>query len=299
MALGFKMRMLTLARKGRTRVAILLPLLVLGWVPGATGMKANAQASSVPSAAAGSESHDPDYGRKLLDQMVEALGGAAWLNRTTLTTEGRGATFYKGAANPYVSQFEEHIRLQPFGERIVIVSKMGAFIPTSKRDVAEVWTQDAGYEVTFRGRKALPEKDVDEFVRRQRHSLEVLVRDWLHQPGVIITYEGTGMIERKLADKVSVLTADNDGAVLQLENSTHLPISLTYQWRDALYKDLDTEQIQYSDYHPMQGIMTPLTITRVRNGDMTAQRFLTKVTYNLPLAGDLFDPDRPLAKSVK
>ena len=198
-----------------------------------------------------------------------------------------------------MSQFEEHIRLQPFGERVVIVSKMGVFIPTSKRDVAEVWTGDAGYEVTYKGKKALPQKDVDEFVRRQRHSLEVLVKDWLKQPGVIVTYEGTGMVERKLADKVSVLTANNDGAVLQLDNGTHLPISLSYQWRDATYKDLDKEEIQYSDYHPVQGIMTPLTLTRVRNGDMSSQRFLTKVTYNLPLPADLFDPDRPLAKSTK
>ena len=74
---------------------------------------------------------------------------------------------------------------------------------------------------------------------------------------------------------------------------------MSYQWRDAIYKDLDTEEIQYSDYHPVQGIMTPLTLTRVRNGDMSSQRFLTKVTYNQPLAADLFDPDRPLAKSTK
>lgn len=272
---------------------------VLLWTSTVVGRSVWAQASSVPSAGAGVDSGTPDQGRKLLDQMVEALGGAAWVNRTTLTTEGKGATFYKGAANPYVSQFEEHVRLQPFGERVVIVSKQGVFIATTKRDVAEVWTGDGGYEVTFRGKKALPKDDVAEFIRRQHHSLEVLVKDWLRQPDVIVTYEGTGMVERRLADKVSVLTADNEGAVLELDNATHLPISLSYQWRDPLYKDLDREEIQYSDYHPVQGIMTPLTITRVRNGDMTSQRFLTKVTYNLPLAPDLFDPDRPLAKAVK
>ena len=282
-------------RPGTAWASVVLLLVVLS----GASFSAHGQASAIPSAAAGADSRDPAYGRKLLEQMVDALGGSGWLTRTTLTTEGRGATFYKGAANPYVSQFEEHIRLQPFGERVVLVSKMGMFIPTSKRDVAEVWTDDAGYEVTYKGRKALPQKDVDDFVRRERHSLEVLVKDWMHQPGVIVTYEGTGMVERKLADTVSVLTADNDGAVLQLENSTHLPISLSYQWRNVTYKDLDREEIQYSDYHPVQGIMTPLTITRLRNGDMTSQRFLTKVTYNLPLAGDLFDPNRPLAKSTK
>ena len=36
-----------------------------------------AQASAIPSADAGSTSQSPEYGRKLLDQMVEALGGTA------------------------------------------------------------------------------------------------------------------------------------------------------------------------------------------------------------------------------
>ena len=52
---------------------------------------------------------------------------------------------------------------------------------------------------------------------------------------------------------------------------------------------------QYDDYHPIQGIMTPLTLTRLKNGDMVSQRFLSKVRYNVGLDPDMFNPDRPLA----
>jgi hypothetical protein len=44
--------------------------------------------------------------------------------------------------------------------------------------------------------------------------------------------------------------------------------------------------------------MTALTITRYHNGDMSSQRFLTKVQYHLPLAPDLFNPDRPLSEKA-
>ena len=126
-------------------------------------------------------------GRRLLDQMVGALGGEKWRHRGTERLEGKGATFYKSAPNPYETQFEEYLRLEPFGERLVIVSKQGVFIATAKRDVAEVWTGDNGYEVTFRGRKELPRIDVEDFQRRRRHTLDVVVNDWLNRPGTLVT----------------------------------------------------------------------------------------------------------------
>jgi len=45
--------------------------------------------------------------------------------------------------------------------------------------------------------------------------------------------------------------------------------------------------------------MTPFSITRLHNGDLTGQRFLTKAVYNSKLPEDLFDPARPLEKKTK
>ena len=104
------------------------------------------------------------------------------------------------------------------------------------------------------------------------------------------------MDDRHLIDKVSVLTAENDAVTLTLDQETHLPRSRTFQWRDAVYKDFDTDVERYDNWQPKQGIMTALTITRFHNGDMVGQRYLTKVQYGLPFAQDLFDPDRPLSK---
>ncbi|MBE7158647.1 MAG: hypothetical protein INR62_09490 [Rhodospirillales bacterium] len=235
-------------------------------------------------------------GRQLLDQMVRVLGSERWVHRDTERLEGKSATFYKSAPNPYETQFEEYLRLRPFGERIVIVSKQGILIPTSKRDVAEVWNAQGGYEITYRGRKELPKPDVEDFERRQRHTLDVVVNDWLKRPDTLVTYEGSGMEERRLVDKVTVLTAENDAVTLALDQETHLPRSRTFQWRDATYKDFNTDTERYDDWQPEEGIMTALTITRFQNGDMVSQRFLTKVQYGLPMAPDLFNPDRPLSK---
>jgi hypothetical protein len=270
-------------------VVVMLGAAVRGW----------AQASAIPSAQGDETVAGSDKGRKLLDQMVEALGGPLWLNRQDMVLQGRLATFYKGQPHEGAPGFEEYYRFKPFAERVILVSHFGVFIATDHKDLAEVFTPDAGYEVTYKGKKALPVKDVQDYQRRRAHSLETVVNDWLKQPGVLVTYEGAGMVERRYAEQVSVLTTSNDAVTLNLDATTHLPLSLTFQWRDPVYKDLNTDVQEFDDYHVVQGIATAYSITLLHNGDMTGQRFLTKVAYNSKLAADLFDPDRPLEKSTK
>ncbi len=261
----------------------------------ATIVDARAQASDLQSANAGT-TVTGDKGRKLLALMVQALGGDAWINRRDWVIEGHGASFYKGAPNPYVSTWEEFHREAPFGDRIELISKIGVFIPTTKRDVVQVWTPDNGYEVTYRGKKELPKDIVEDFQRRRAHSVEAVVTQWLKEPGVEVVYGGTTTVDRQLADKVTVLSAKNDAVTLELDQTTHLPLSRTFEFRNETYKDHDVDVETYGNYHTMDGLMTALTITRYRNGDMVNQRFYTKVTSNKSLAPVLFDPDKALVK---
>ena len=180
-----------------------------------------------------------------------------------------------------------------------ITELIGVPMSKAKRDVATVWTPENGYEVTFTGKKELPKDDVTDYQRRRKHTLDVMVLDWMKRPGTLVTYEGTDMYGRRIADKVSVLTADNDSITVELDANTHLPISRTFQWRNSTYKDFDTDEEQYDNYQVEDGILTPLTVTRLRNGDIVSQRYLTKVVYNAKLAPDLFNPDRPLEKKGK
>ncbi len=261
------------------------------------------QASALPSAQVGfdasSASDQPGRGRKLVDEMVAALGGDAWLNRNNWIFYGRSATFYKGQPHEEAPEFEEYYRTNPFGERIVVISHYGVIIATNHKDIAEVWTSDNGYEITYKGTHPLPAKDVEDYQRRRKHSLDVVVKEWLKQPGVLVTYEGEGMVERHLSQKISIVTTSNDAVTLELDEGTHLPLSLSFQWRDPLYKDLNTDVQEFTDYHKIQGIQTPYSITTLHNGDITGERFLTNVVYNEDLPPELFDTSRKLVKKPK
>jgi hypothetical protein len=273
-----------------------------GIVLGGGCLQVGAQAATVPSmqvARSGDEKAEAERGRKLLDGMVAALGGDAWLHRQTWIFYGRTATFYKGQPDAAAPQFEEYGRVSPFAERLVIVSHFGPIIATNHSDVADVWTSERGYEITYKGASALPAKEVADFERLREHSLEVVVKEWLTQPDVVVMDEGSKMVERHLVDEVSVLSASNDAVTVELDESTHLPLSISFRWRDPVYKDWNTDVVEFSDYHEIQGILTPYSVITMHNGDMTGERFLTKATYNVPLASELFDPNRPLESKRK
>ncbi|WP_260703456.1 hypothetical protein [Edaphobacter flagellatus] len=261
-----------------------------------------AQASEIPSAAPTQQSGmtQEQLGKKLIDQMIEALGGPAWFDRKDMVFEGRTATFFQGQPNGNLVEYQGWRRFpgsgKPEAERIGFKTDRGMIMPGKKIDVVQIYTADNAYEVTFKGRTTLPKDIVSEYQRRRNHSVESVVNQWIKAPGVMILAEGTSMVERRITDKVSVLSADNDAVTLELDATTHLPLRRTYKWRNPTFKDFDEEVETYDDYHTVQGLPTAYTVTRYHNGDMVNQRFYTKVTYNQDLSDDLFNPDNLLKK---
>lgn len=239
-------------------------------------------------------------GRQLLDQMIAALGGPAWLSRQTATEHGRTAAFFRGAPTGQTIDFNEARQFQnatqPALERIGFLTDKSMILPGKKIDVVQIWTANNGSEITYKGANTLPKEQVEDYLRRRNHSIEAVVFTWIKAPGVIVVAEGTSMVERHLADKFTVLSDNNDAVTIELDVTTHLPLARTFEWRNQQFKDHDEDREEYDDYHDFDGLPTPLTLSRYRNGDLVNQRFLSKVEYNAPLDPNTFNPDVVLKK---
>jgi len=262
----------------------------------------SAQARDIPSAG---PTHPPDQsqdqrGRKLLDQMLEALGGDAWLNRRNVQVRGHLGRFFQGAPNGIVIDFTLIHQFangdRPEAERIGFITDKSMILPGKKIDIVQIWINNTGHEVTYKGNTTLPKEQIDDYYRRRDHSIESIFRVWLKSPGVMVVAEGSTMVERRLTERVTILSQNNDAVTLDIDSQTHLPLRRTFEWRNATFKDRDEDAEEYEDYHTIQGLPTAFTITRYHNGDMNSQTFYTKIEYDVDLPPGTFNPDILLKK---
>lgn len=249
-----------------------------------------------PQSAAVDASSDAEQQKvlKLLNQMIQAMGGDAWLHAPGYELIGRTSGFYQGQPTGAVTDFwdyrEPPANGRPERERI----ELG-----KKRQVYQIFIDDQGWEITYRGKRPIPAEDLTDFMRRRAHSVEAAARIWMKQPGALFLYGGQETVERHLADKITILSPDNDNLTLDLDASTHVPVRRSFEWRDPVYKDKNVEVDEYDDYHTFKGIATPFNVTRFHNGDMTNQRFLYNVVYGGAIPPDMFDVDAAVRKLKK
>jgi hypothetical protein len=231
--------------------------------------------------------------KQVLDGMIRALGGEAYLNLRTMTMEGRSYSFWQGKPSGMGLLFWRFWEW-PDKDRVEL---------TKQRDVTELNIGDKGYEITYKGTATQDPKQIDDYLRRRDHSLENVVRKWLSAPGTMILYSGTAIVEQNLADEVTVLSGDNDSVTISVDPRTHLPVRKTFSYRDPMDRMKDDDTEIYSNYRLVQGINTPYSTVRLQNGEMRNQRFITNVAYNPELAPTLFEtkgitynPDKSAAK---
>ncbi len=248
-------------------------------------MLAWALAAPTPSAAAqngdDAAAKNAQQARAALDRMVQALGGQAWLDMKNQEREGFIAAFFHGNPDAGTTLYYE-FHQWPDHDRVDV---------TKHRDVVEFYVGNEGWEVTYRGKKPMDKELLDDFIRRRDHSIETAIKVWLKDPNTILVYEGQHLVERKLGEQVTLISADNESITILMDTQTHLPLERIFQWRDPLYKDKNTDAEEYDDYHTMDGFPTPFSITRYKNGEMWRQYYIKKVTFNQTLPGDFWSVD--------
>lgn len=217
--------------------------------------------------------------RTLLNQAIQALGGAAYLNYQDLREEGRAYGFYHGEAQGGGTLFWSFWKA-PDKERVEL---------TKQRDIIYVHNGDKGYEVTYKGTRAEDEKDLKDYLQQREFSLTNILRRWINQADVAFFYEGSTFAENKPVEQVSLLNGKNQGVTLLLDSESHLPVRKTYTLRDPDTRDRNEETEVYANYHLVQGVQTPFDLTRLHNGEMSRQRFIQRASYNNNLSDSLFD----------
>lgn len=270
------------------RFLSILVLVCLGWLsaqghPQSQAVLAPSQAAPVTSSPPPGNPVDANArkAKALIDEAIQALGGPNYLNIRNRETQGRGYSFHHGRPTSNGVIFWSFSEF-PDKERVEY---------TKERDVARVYAGDRAYEITYKGAKPIEEKDRVDYMRLRRFSLDVVLRMWVNEPGVIFLYEGHAIAAQHDAVQVTLINAKNESVTLYFDTDNHLPVKKSFEWRDPVDRQKNLEEEIYENYRAVSGIMAPYNVTRYFNGDMAGQRFLNSVTINQGLDQAMFDPN--------
>jgi hypothetical protein len=216
----------------------------------------------------------------LLNQMIQALGGQAYLTVQNMEQEGRTYGFSHGEAAGTGAPFWRFWRW-PDKDRLEL---------TKKRDWIILTNGDQSWEITFRGARAQDPKDLAQILQRRHYSLEHVLRIWLNEPGVALFYDGAALAAQKPTQRVTITNTKGESVSIFIDDNSHFPVKKSYKVRNPEYHDMDTEAEVYDNFRNVQGIMTPFSVTRLHNEEMVNQRFIIRTRYNVPMADSLFVP---------
>jgi len=239
--------------------------------------------------------------RQLIDRCIQVLGGPAYLGVKDVTRSGRYTAFEHSGAARGTLKITDIVKL-PDKERIEYNFKMYYGVdapipllvvdipyPLSKtRSSFEVHNGDSGWVLGSGGVVDLPADSLAHLREKRKKDLNLLFRQRINEPGLVLRYSGQDVVDLKLVDWVEISDEDRFTTRIAFDHSTHLPLRAIFLYRDPETGDRVEDHDYFSNYRPIQGVMTPMQITHEHNGYQASQLFYEDVKYNTGVSDEMF-----------
>lgn len=216
-----------------------------------------------------------------IDAAIQALGGNAWLDLRAIRVETLRAAFFQGAPTGADSEMTVTTEL-PDRERVDV---------GRKGKVVQIYSGRQAWEITYKGKTNLAAAKMEDFLRWRDHSLGTVLRAWYRNPATVLIDDGPRLVGRHPGEKLTLINSADKAVTLEVDAETHLPLRLSFEWRDPRFHDENVDAVEFDNYQRIDGIATPFTVTRTHNRQVVQEMFVRRVEYNIPLPKDFFDPD--------
>ena len=216
--------------------------------------------------------------KQLTQQMIEGLGGQAFLGMRESDCEGRLAQFgHNGDLTGYIN-FRDYWRY-PDKNR-TDYAKKGIII--------DLYAGDQGWSMDKGGVTELPASAVADFQEQTKTDFGNLIRQRLKEEGVVFRYGGGDFVDLKQVDWVEIVDRERHTFRIAIDRTTHLPMRMIAITRNDMTRERTEEVTVFSNYHAQDGVQTPFQLLRTRDGRRVYQAFYTGCKYNPGLPEDLF-----------
>jgi hypothetical protein len=238
----------------------------------------------------------PDKGRQIIDRAITALGGDRFLNLKNVVSSGRGYGFFHDELSGLDLQ-KSVIEYLPdatkglHARQRVLIGK--------KQDYSVLYLPDAGYELTFRGVRQVPDEQWAKYERSTRNNFIYIARTRLKEPGLQFDYVSSEIYLSRHVEIIEITDSTDQVVRVYFDHNSGLPVHETYNWFDPAMKAHNDEAIEFDKYRDAGGVMWPFSIERESNGYKVSQFFADKVEVNQALAPSFFDLPSSLKRLKK
>jgi hypothetical protein len=216
--------------------------------------------------------------KQLIDETVSALGGSAYLGIQDISCTGRLSQFdHSGGLMGYEKFID--FSIPPDKERTENLPQ---------RNIIEVYNGNMGWDLDRGGVSEASATDVIRQTEDEKIDLFNVLRNRVHEPGMILRYAGQDIVDLHDVNWVELIDQDDHTIRLALSQDDHLPVRKVVETIDPNTRTKTTEIEYYSNFHPLNGIQTAFQLTRERNGIKIYQVFFEKCDYNSGVSDSLF-----------
>ena len=229
-------------------------------------------------------------GNRVMREALVALGGQKYLDMKDRVESGRAYSFYRdqlsglSMAKVYTRYL---IRPEPPVPAYFGLRERQVF--GKKQESAVLFTEDNGYDVTFRGARPLKKDILDRFRESTLRNVLYIIRMRMGEPGMVAESRGSDVIDNQPVEIVDITDAENRVVTVYFHSTTKFPVRQMTTRRDPITKERIDELALYSKYRDVGGgVMWPFAIERRRNEVKIFEIFSETVVINQGLTDNLF-----------
>ena len=224
---------------------------------------------------------DTPKARQVVDAAIEAMGGKAYLDIQNSHSTGENFIFDRDG-NKGFARYEDWTVYQPVKWRFQTGKGKNADVDIYNLELNKGWSKEGKYVEEIK-----PEK-IEDFRKNASRDMDLILRHRLGEEGLKLFYYGPDDVAGEgNYEAVEFLDSTNQSVIMFFDLKTHLPVKLETQTSDKMGLR-HKEETEFLNWHTIQNVNTPLRLDVRVDGEMSQQRFVETIEYNLALSDDLF-----------
>jgi hypothetical protein len=237
--------------------------------------------------AAGAETN-LERGKRVVSECVDALGGERFRQVRHREQTGRAYSFYREQVNGlsiatiYI-EYESGVKDTAHQLAVRERENFG-----KKQDYGVLFTEDAAYDITFRGTRPLEDERFQRYKTTTLNDIFYILRIRINEPGMTMESRGADVVDNRAVEIVDIVDAENNLVTVYFDQLTKLPVRQVFKHRDPKTKLNDDEVSLFTKYRTVDGIQWPFAVQRERNGEKSFELFSESVNFDKSIPEKLF-----------